>query len=294
MLDMELTNIQDKVCLITGATSGIGRATAIALAAMGMTLILVGRNERKAAEVLRQIRGRLGNNNVLFLGADLSDQGAVRELAGKVVSRYGHLDILINNAGARFNDYRETADKIELTFATNHLSAFLLTSLLLEPLKRSFGARIITVSSGAHQGMPNEFKTRWQPGTYDRKVAYGQSKLANVMFTYELARRLAGTRVTANAVDPGVVATNFGRNNGLLAWVRHLVYHAGKGELLSPKQGADTVVYLASSLEVEGMSGQFFSKKKPVRSSEASYDERATMSLWEMSERLVDKTGDGS
>ena len=151
--------------------------------------------------------------------------------------------------------YQESVDGIELTFATNHLGAFLLTSLLLEPLKRSAGARIITVASGAHHGVSNEFKANWQPGTYDRKVAYGQSKLANVMFTYELARRLEGTHVTANAVDPGGVATNLGRNNGLLAWARHLVYYAKKGELLSPKQGADTVVYLASSPEVEGCHG---------------------------------------
>ena len=118
--------------------------------------------------------------------------------------------------------YQESVDGIELTFATNHLGAFLLTSLLLEQLKRSAGARIITVASGAHHGVSNEFRANWQPGTYDRKVAYGQSKLANVMFTYELAHRLAGTRVTSNAVDPGGVATNLGRNNGLLAWARHL------------------------------------------------------------------------
>jgi NAD(P)-dependent dehydrogenase (short-subunit alcohol dehydrogenase family) len=282
-------NTQDKVCLITGATSGIGKATAIALAAMGMTLILVGRNKSRANSVLRQIRDRIGNNNVEFLRADLSDQGTVRDLAAKVENRYNRLDILINNAGARFNDYRESVDGIELTFATNHLGPFLLTSLLLEPLKRSSGARVIMVSSGAHHGVTNEFRAQWQQETYDRKVAYGQSKLANVMFTYELARRLAGTHVTANAVDPGGVATDLGRNNGLLAWARHLVYYARKGELLSPRQGADTVVYLASSQEVEGVKGQFFHKRQSVRSSEESYDEQAATRLWEMSVKLTCK-----
>jgi NAD(P)-dependent dehydrogenase (short-subunit alcohol dehydrogenase family) len=279
--------MQNKICLITGATSGIGRAATIALAEMGISLILVGRNESRAQAVLRQIRERIGNSNVEFIRADLSSQSEIRDLAKNVAGRYEKIDILVNNAGARFSGYQESVDGIELTFATNHLGAFLLTSLLLEPLKKSAGARIITVSSGAHHGASNEFKTNWQPGSYDRKVAYGQSKLANVMITYELARRLAGTRVTANAVDPGDVATNLGRNNGLLAWVRHLAYYARKGELLSPKQGADTIVYLASSPEVEGVTGKLFFKRKPVRSSEASYDEEAARDLWELSERLV-------
>jgi NAD(P)-dependent dehydrogenase (short-subunit alcohol dehydrogenase family) len=286
---MFMMNTHDKICLITGATSGIGKAAATALAAMGMTLILVGRNERRASEVLYQIRNRIGNSNVEFLQADLSDQGAVRELARKIMSKYDRLDILINNAGARFNDYRESVDGIELTFATNHLGAFLLTSLLIEPLKKSDGARVITVSSGTHHGVPNEFKTNWQPDDYNRKISYGQSKLANVMFTYELARRLSGTHITANTVDPGGVATNLGRNNGLIAWVRHLVYYAIKRELLSSRQGADTVVYLATSQEVEGVTGQYFFKRKPIRSSAVSYDERAAMRLWEISEKLVDK-----
>jgi len=284
-----LTDTQEKICLITGATSGIGRATALALAAMGMTLILVGRNERKAAAVLHQIQGHSGNANVEFLRVDLSDQGEVRGLAAKVAKKHDRLDILINNAGSRFDNYLESVDGIELTFATNHLAAFLLTTLLLESLKRSFGARVITISSGAHHGVSNRFKAYWQPGSYDRKIAYGQSKLANVIFTYELARRLVGTRITANAVDPGGVATNFARNNGLLAWAKHLVYYAGKRELITPKQGADTVVYLASSPEVEGMTGQFFYKRKSIRSSEVSYDEQAGLMLWEMSEKLVNK-----
>lgn len=292
MPDKKPIDAQDRICLITGATSGIGRAAAIALAATGMILILVGRSEQRAARVLDQIRNRIGNNNACFLWSDLSDQRAVRGLANRVVSQYPRLDILINNAGARFNEYRESTDGVELTFATNHLGAFFLTSLLMEPLKRSAGARIVNVSSGTHHGMTNEFRAQWQPGTYNRKIAYGQSKLANVMFTYELARRLSGTGITVNAVDPGGVATNLGRNNGLTAWTRHLAYYALKRELLSPRQGADTVVYLASSPEVEGVTGQFFFQRKPVRSSEASYDEQAAMRLWEMSEMLTNRSVD--
>jgi NAD(P)-dependent dehydrogenase (short-subunit alcohol dehydrogenase family) len=280
--------MRDKICLITGATSGIGKATAMALAATGMTLILVGQNERRAGKVLDQIRCHIINDNIDYVQADLSDQAAVRELASKVLRKYPRLDILINNAGARFNTYRESVNGIELTFAINHLGAFLLTSLLLDPLKKSSGARIINVSSAAHHGMKNEFKARWQKGTYDRKVAYGQSKLANVMFTYELARRLKETRITANAVDPGGVATNLGRNNGLLAWARHLTYYALKRELLSPRQAADTLVYLATSPEVEGVTGLLFFQRKPVRSSDASYDDQAARRLWKMSESLTD------
>jgi len=286
--------MQDRICLITGATSGIGRATAVELARLGATLILVGRNERKAAQVRHAI-GRLpGNHPVEFLQADLSRQQDVRQVAAAVVRKYERLDVLINNAGARFSRYEESVDGIEQTLATNHLSHFLLTLLLWEQLHQAPAARVITVSSGAHHGVSNEIQATWPAEAYDRKVAYGQSKLANVMFTYELARRLKGTQATANALDPGGVATNLGRNNGLVAWAKHLVFYALKGQLLSPRQGADTVVYLASSPEVAGVSGQFFYQRKPCKSSAVSYDEPASRRLWETSLKLTHLDSDPS
>jgi NAD(P)-dependent dehydrogenase (short-subunit alcohol dehydrogenase family) len=289
-----IVTMQDKICLITGATSGIGRATAVELARLGATLILVGRNERRAAQVRHAIGKRPGNHLVEFLQADLSRQQDVRQLAAAVARKYERLDVLINNAGAKFSRYEESVDGIEMTLATNHLGHFLLTLLLWEKLHQAPAPRVVTVSSGAHHGVSNEIKATWPAGVYDRKVAYSQSKLANVMFTSELARRLKGTKATANALDPGGVATYLGRNNGLLAWAKHLLFYALKGQLLSPRQGADTVVYLASSAEVAGVSGEFFYQRKPTKSSAASYDEPAGRRLWEMSLKLAHLDSDPS
>lgn len=279
--------MRNKICLITGATSGIGRATALALARRDATLILVGRNERAGSRLVKAMTHGGGQAGAEFLRADLSSQQAVQELAREVIRRHSRIDVLIHNAGARFDEYGETVDGIERTFAINHLSHFLLTLLLADPLRRAPAARIITVSSRTHRGVSGEFAPTWPPARYDRKAAYGQSKLANVLFTYELARRLQGTSITANAVDPGAVATRFGRNNGFLSWVRHLTYHALRRDLVSPAQGADTVIYLASSPEVEGFSGQFFHRRQPVKSSPESYDESQARRLWELSAKLT-------
>jgi NAD(P)-dependent dehydrogenase (short-subunit alcohol dehydrogenase family) len=289
-----IVTMQDKVCLITGATSGIGRATAVELGRLGATLILVGRNQRQGSQVRDTIGQRAGRAPVEFLPADLSRQQDVRQLAATIARKYARLDVLINNAGAKFSRYEESADGIELTLATNHLGHFLLTLLLWETLQQAPAARVVTVSSGAHHGVSNEIQATWPAEAYNRKVAYSQSKLANVMFTYELARRLHGTQATANALDPGGVATNLGRNNGLLAWAKHLLFYTLKGQLLSPRQGADTVVYLASAPEVAGVSGQFFHQRKPTRSSPASYDEPASSRLWELSLQLAHLDSDPS
>ena len=279
--------MKGKTCVITGATSGIGRAAAVQLGKLGADLILIGRDDRRGAELIRRLQRDPPCGAAHFIKTDLSVQREVRELADAIRSRYARIDVLINNAGARFDTFRPTSDGIESTFATNHLSHFLLTMLLLDTLQSAEAARVITVASGAHSGARGDFERCFLAEIYDRKVAYGSSKLANLMFSYELARRLKGTNITSNTVDPGGVATNLGRNNGIVSWLRHLGYHALKGELLFPGKGAETIVYLASSPAVEGVSGKYFFRKREIESSRISKDEAAAKRLWESSLRMT-------
>jgi NAD(P)-dependent dehydrogenase (short-subunit alcohol dehydrogenase family) len=279
--------LKGKTCVITGATSGIGRAASVQLGRLGADLILTGRDERKGAELLRRLQRDPASGTALFLRADLSVQREVRELAAAIRSRCARVDVLINNAGARFDTFRSSPDKIEMTFATNHLSHFLLTLLLLDTLRAAEAARVITVASGAHSNARGDFERCFRAETYDRKAAYGSSKLANLMFAYELARRLKGTNITSNSVDPGGVATNLGRNNSFMSWMRHIGYYALKRELLSPKKGAETIVFLASSPTVEGVSGKYFFRKREIESSAISKDDAAAKRLWESSLRMT-------
>ncbi len=272
-----------KVCLITGATAGIGLATAREVARRGFRVVLVGLSEERASEAVRQIARETGSDSVDVLLADLSVQEEVRRLATTFARCYDRLDVLVNNVGAVFLRRVETADGIERTFALNHLSPFLLTNLLLDRLKASAPARIVNVSSGSHRAARIDFDDLQGRKRYNALAAYGQSKLANVLFTYELARRLAGSGVTANVLHPGVVATTIGHNNGpLVALVMRLIHLRA----LSPEEGAETSVYLATSPEVEGVSGRYFEQKQPVRSSEASYDVAVARRLWQVSAEL--------
>ena len=207
-------------------------------------------------------------------------------MASIVNSKYDHLNVLINNAGSRFSDYQKSVDGIELTFATNHLGHFLLTQLLFDLLKKSSDARIINVSSSAHYGKQIDLDDLVSPKEYNRSLVYGRSKLANVLFTYELARRNIFSNVSINAIDPGGVATNFAKNEGLFRWLKHISYYIAKRQLLTPKQGAETIVYLASSDNVKGITGKFFFKKKEIKSTEESYDVNKANKLWELSEQL--------
>ncbi|MBP2676889.1 MAG: Dehydrogenase [Deltaproteobacteria bacterium] len=275
--------MKGKTCVITGATSGIGRASAVELGRLQADLILIGRNGRRGAELVRRLQQDHSCTNAHFMKADLSAQREVRELAAAIRNRCARVDVLINNAGARFDTFRLSAEYIESTFATNHLGHFLLTLLLLDELKAADSARVITLSSGAHASARGDFERYFRAENYDRKAVYGNSKLANLMFAYELARRLRGTKITSNAVDPGVVATNFARNNGFMSWLRHFGYHALKRELVSPRKGAETIVFLASSPAVESISGKYFFRKLEVPSSRISYDEDAAKRLWELS-----------
>ncbi len=278
--------MQHKVVMVTGATNGIGFETAKALASRGATIIGVGRNAQKCLDATAQIQRATGNTRVEFLTADLSVQAQVRELADTFKARHPRLDVLVNNAGAYFAKREESSEGIEMTWALNHLNYFLLTDLLLEVLKASAPARIVNVSSGAHAMVKgiNFDDVEFKQG-YSGWTAYGHSKLANVMFTYELARRLAGTQVTANVLHPGVVATGFGHNNGGLMRTGMSVFQ--KIAARRPEQGAETSVYLASSPEVEGVTGKYFDDKRETRSSDASYNAQAQQRLWELSESMV-------
>jgi retinol dehydrogenase 12 len=280
------TNLRGKVCLLTGATRGIGRAAADALARTGVSLVLVGRDEARVDETVQSVRSAAGQaaGTVEGLVADLSLQSEVRRLAKLVRERYRRLDILINNAGAIFTRREETAEGREKTLALNHLGYFLLTLELLDLLKASAPARVVNVASEAHRGMRLDFEDLENRKNYSGLRVYGESKLMNVLFTNELARRLEGTGVTVNALHPGVVATGFGRNTpGLF---KSLVRLAAPF-MRTPEKGAQTLVYLATSADVEGVSGKYFKDSKQSLSSPAARNPESSRKLWEASERLL-------
>lgn len=323
-----------KVCMVTGATAGIGAATAQALAQQGATVIVVGRNPEKSAATVERIKHETGNRKVAFLLADLSAQQEIHQLVQQFKSCYHRLDVLVNNAAALFATRQLSVDGIEMTLAVNHLSYFLLTNLLLDTLQASAPARIINVSSHAHalphlplaalqgqqrhpgwsfwknlllrkleahaltwlskksasEALPGEgidFDNLQGQQEYLGWRAYGLSKLANVLFTYELARRLEGTGVTVNALDPGVVATNALASSLRLrgvGWWGRLLFAL---KAVNSERGAATTVYLATSPDMGGVTGQYFVRKKAVPSSRASYDKVAARRLWQMSAELT-------
>ncbi|HYM51174.1 MAG TPA: SDR family oxidoreductase [Candidatus Limnocylindrales bacterium] len=273
-----------RVVLITGATSGLGLVAAGELARQGATVVLHGRDPERAMRARTLIHERVPSAAIEIVLADLSSQAEVRRLAAEIRERFPRLHVLINNAGGTFSRRQETVDGLELTFALNHLAPFLLTNLLLDVLQRSAPSRIVTVSSGAHQRAALDFDDLQNRRRYSGFRVYGQSKLCNLYFTYELARRLASTGVTANALHPGFVATNFGRNeSGWLSLVMPIAHRFA----ISPQQGARTIVYLASSPEVEGVSGRYFYQERPVASSSVSLDRGAAQRLWTVSTELT-------
>jgi retinol dehydrogenase-12 len=281
--------MQDRICLVTGATSGIGLVTAQALAKQGATVVVVARNPERGTATVSRITQKTGSAKVELLMADLSVQAQVHQLAEALQHRFARLDVLVNNAGALFSKRLLSADGIEMTFALNHLGYFLLTNLLLDALKASAAARIVNVSSGAHQRGTIDFADFQGERRYGGWRAYCQSKLANLLFTYELARRLEGTEVSVNAMHPGFVATGFGRNNrGIVALFIRLAQLAA----LSPEQGAETLIYLATSPEVEGVTGKYFVNKQAVPSSRESYDQAVTQRLWQLSADLTGMAAD--
>ena len=277
--------MEGKTCLITGGSDGIGYAAAREMARMGAAVVVVGRNDRKTAAAVERIIGETGNREVHYMLADLSSQTDVRRLADQVKQQVSRLDVLVNNAGAIFLSNRRSVDGIEITFALNHLGYYLLTTLLLDLLKDSAPARVVNVSSSSHWSAGNfRLEDLPKPGSNRGYRAYGRSKLCNILFTYELARRLEGSGVTVNALHPGLVRTGIARNNGLLGRVVNF-FIGVRG--VDAVRGAETLNYLASSPEVEDTTGKFFVDCRAVSSSARSYDAALASDLWELSERLT-------
>jgi retinol dehydrogenase-14 len=287
---MTASSMTGKTVVVTGGTSGIGRATATGLAALGARVAITGRERERGEQAAREIRISTGADVDVFI-ADLSSQAQVRRLAGELLAAYRRIDVLVNNAGGFWSTRHVTADGLEQTFALNHLAPFLLTSLLLDRLEQSAPARVVTVSSGAHSMGQIDFDDLQGEHSYSGQRAYNQSKLANVLFTYQLARRLRAGEVTANTLHPGVVRTSFGAEDP--GAVQRLLVPFVRPFFKSPAQGAATSIHLASSADLAAVTGQYFVKGRPARSSKASYDEAAAARLWQVCADLVARTAAG-
>ena len=273
-----------KVCMVTGASSGIGRATAGKLARLGATVILVCRNRAKGERAMDFVRRESGTSSVELLLADFGSFQSVRQLARTYLGSHDSLHVLVNNAGIAKLTRSVTPDGFEATFQVDYLSQFLLTNLLLDVLKKSAPSRIVFVSSASHYGGRIDLDDLQMEKGYSVMKAYSRAKLAQVLFAYELAERLDGTGVTANCLHPGTVATNiWGRPLGRLSFVMKVA----RLFLISPEEGAETPVFLASSPELEGVTGKYFDRKRERRSAAASYDKTLARDLWDLSAASV-------
>lgn len=285
MSDMQGDNVRGKICLVTGASSGVGKVTATALAKAGATVVGVARDSERARAALEEIRRDSGNASVDFIYADLSLQSGVREAAAAFLARHDRLHVLVNNAGAAFPKRELTADGIERTFALNHMGYFLLTQLLLDTLRASAPARVISVASVGHKAWRRgEFDALLETG-YGEFKAYAQSKLANILFTRELARRLEGSGVVANCLHPGGVNTNIWFANQ--SFFAKMVGHLGALFMISAEEGADTMIWLATAAEGGTVSGEYFYKRKARRTTTFGSDMALAGRLWTLSESLV-------
>jgi len=275
-------SMEGRICVVTGATNGIGKETALGLARLGASVVIVARNADRARQTASEIRGTTGNSNVETVLADLASLAAVRGAAAEIIRNHRAIHVLVNNAGRASGRRTLSADGYEKTFAVNHLAPFLLTRELLPLLREGAPSRIVNVASAAEAHGPIKFDDLQSERNYRGFAAYGMSKLANVLFTYELASRLEGSGVTANCLHPGTVATD------LLRRIPRWLFALLSPFMITPAQGAEPVVFLASSPRVEGVSGGYFQKSRAARSSKRSYDMDARKRLWDVSERLVD------
>jgi NAD(P)-dependent dehydrogenase (short-subunit alcohol dehydrogenase family) len=278
------SSLKSKTVLVTGGTNGIGLITARELARLGGQVTIVSRDPAKCTAVAERLSAETGNP-VEFIAADLSALAGIKQAAAAFKQRHSHLHVLVNNAGAYFARRQVSADGFEMTFALNHLNYFLLTNLLLDVLKAGAPARIVNVSSGAHFGATLDLDDLQSEKRFRGFQVYAKSKLANVLFTYELARRLEGTGVTANALHPGYVDTGFALNNGSL--FRIFAKLSARLFARKPEEGARTSLYLAASPEVEGVSGKYFVDCKQTPSSPQTYDEELACKLWQISLELT-------
>jgi len=281
----EIPSMVGKTCIVTGATSGIGEVTAACLASAGASVVLIGRDPARCESTVAAIRAKTGSTKVRSLVADLSSQAEIRRLAEQIRVECPRIDVLVNNAGAMFPERLDSVDGIEMTWALNHLAYFLLTNLLLDKLKASAPARIVNVASDAHRSVRglnwDDLEGRQGYRTFG---AYAQSKLANILFSDELARRLEGSGVTSNSLHPGFVNTRFFVEKGRIGWV---FKQAARFLAIPPVEGAVTSVYLAISPDLKTVSGQYFEKCQPGKRSKASQDPEAAKRLWELSEKMT-------
>lgn len=277
--------LKGREIVVTGATDGIGKVTARELAMLGANVTLISRNAAKGERVVKELRAAAGHDGVHFIQADLMTLKGMRGAAEALKGRLSRLDVLVNNAGAIFQRRETTADGFEKTFALNHLGYFVLTRAVLDLLKAAGEARIVNVASQAHVGAKLDFDDLQGAKSYSAWSAYRRSKLANIYFTYELARRLKGSSVTVNCLHPGFVASRFGDETS--GFFRMLFGFAKSLVAISEEDGAKTSIYCASSPDVTGKSGLYFDRCAPVKSSSASYDEAAARELWRVSEQLA-------
>jgi NAD(P)-dependent dehydrogenase (short-subunit alcohol dehydrogenase family) len=274
-----------KLCMVTGATAGIGYYTALEIAKMGASVIIIGRNQEKCISAVQNIIEQSMNFSVEYLEADLSSQAQIRSIANTFYEHHDHLDVLVNNAGGVFLQRRLSVDGIEMTFALNHLAYFLLTDLMIGALKASQSARVVNVSSGSHLHEHLDFNDLQLTRFYNPIKAYGRSKLANILFTYELSRRMMGTHITANGLTPGIVATDIWKkvNRYLTPLINPVIQHIAQ----APLEGAQTSIYLATSPDVNGVTGKYFANQHPINSDPYTYDVRLAQQLWQRSLELV-------
>ncbi|OPZ93512.1 MAG: Cyclopentanol dehydrogenase [Firmicutes bacterium ADurb.Bin419] len=276
---------KNNVVIVTGANSGMGKATSAGLAKTGATVVMLCRNKSKGEKAVHEVRDLSGNNSVELMLCDLGSRKSIEGFCTEFKKKYQRLDVLVNNAGVILLDRQQTFDGYELQFGVNHLGHFLLTNWLLDLMLTSAPARIINVSSGAHKSGKIHFDDVNLKKNYNVWRAYAQSKLANVLFTYELSERLKGTKVTANCLHPGAVATAMGidRNTGFGTFITSML----KPFFQTSEEGAQTAIYLATSHDVEGVTGKYFYRKRPIPSSKTSYDKDLARKLWKLSERMT-------
>jgi retinol dehydrogenase 12 len=286
--------LNGKTILVTGATNGIGEVAALELAKLDAHVIVVSRSESKCAETVKKIIAESNNKHIEYIAGDLSSLAGIRHVAQQFLEKYKRLDVLLNNAGGIFTSRQLSTDGLEMTFALNHMSYFLLTHLLLNTLKataKEYGeARVVSVSSGAHHAVGGvKFDDLQRKKSYSAFSVYGETKLMNILFTQELAKRLSGTTVTANVLHPGFVKTGFGQNtSGFLGNLFSSAFGLVQNMFaLTPEQGAQTSIYLASSSDVKGVSGKYFDKKKVANTSVATKDNGSQEKLWQVSETLA-------